>query len=199
MLLAPTIMEKINEKIPCTRSAIRVNSKIGRPANGQVSFRPCTAVSSNRNKKQCSNPSTSNSNIILPRLSRGIVRPCTSSSTFKNCSPSTTSSHRYKQNQELKQNEKVRIRFNKSINSVDYKVRPSTAPIRHKEFTKHCSYDELENTGFSQISRRESFNKKKEERERRRCEIYAINNVMKQAFHREFDEYMKNKKKASNI
>lgn len=90
----------------------------------------------------------------------------------------------------------------KSSQSIDLKIRrPSTAPLRNKEFTRrHYYYDKKlrRDVEFSHKLRKESFNLKQEEKEQKRCEIYAINNVMKQVFQREFDEYMNNKKRESN-
>jgi len=54
--------------------------------------------------------------------------------------------------------------------------------------------DDNNNMSLIQQSRRISFSERQETRYRQRCEIYAINKVMKAVFEREFNEFMITKK-----
>lgn len=194
------------------RSATKESTKAKRSTKGLSSFRPCSAMPSTNNKTEsCSKKPSDNynkTNIILPRLNR--IRPSTTSYSFKKAPSSTNKpprSRNTKQNQDQKQHKKGKTEMlqnlkSKSSQSIDLKIcRPSTAPLRNKEFTRrHYYYDKKlrRDVEFSHKLRKESFNLKQEEKEQKRCEIYAINNVMKQVFQREFDEYMNNKKRESN-
>ena len=73
-------------------------------------------------------------------------------------------------------------------------IRPHTAPHHNYESLQHKSKINSENPclpitdGTSiTMNHRESFQEKQDIKHRKRCEIYAINAVMKAAFEREFE------------
>lgn len=164
---------------------------------------------SNR-KAQHSDSSTSSqkSKIILPQL-KGI-RPSTA--VYSVSIEKKKNIHSSKDSLIYEEKVPTKSEVNMSIDKAKLKIesknqryhtlRPCTAPssrnqgidVQVKRSEHYYQDDGAANAvTHAHFLRRESFNVKQEAKQRKRAEVYAINRVMKAAFHRDFDDYMERK------
>lgn len=98
-------------------------------------------------------------------------------------------------------NNVTEVNRNNSINMI----RPQTAPLKQTTSQRKCNFGSSvpnhchSSDANEMTTRRESFHDKQDAKHRRRCEVYAINKVMKNAFQREFNERIEICKKSIEL
>lgn len=147
-----------------------------------------------RNTKNCNldmnsskKYSKNKNNVILPHLSPIMKRPSTASLS------ATKSNSQFKVKLLNSQYSSSKTRST-STTSNSHLIRPRTAPHHinnyeslHKSKIKNPFMPITDGTSTTTLNHKESFREKQEKKYRKRCEIYAINAVMKAAFEREFE------------
>ena len=160
--------------------------------------RRCMKSSSKRRPSQNKEPgcyncaaSVNKSKLVLPQLNR--IRPSTASGPTKQIKHLVKESLIAKKNNRKKPELKLQILEPKKLSTSSARLRPGTAPaLRVESKVSASSLQDFNQddgsilVGVAQFRRHKNYCTRKDTKQKKRSETYAINTVMKNAFLREY-------------